>query len=220
MIIAQNIISPEIPTLHPSEDPVEALNLMDEFRVAHLPVVENGKYIGMASETAMMAASESVSDANLQYGNLIDGSVEPHEHILEVLKSAGEFHLTVIPVVDNEKNYIGCITLEDLVEKLSQMQGAQSRGGIIVLEMNENDYSLQQVARIVEENDAKILSTSVNPGDNGMIEVNLKVSEPDLNAILQSFDRFGYSIKASYQEPEYTEDLKKRYEELMRYLNI
>lgn len=209
-----------IPTLSAGEDPVEALNLMDEYRVAHLPVVENGKFLGMASETAMMAATEVVSDSSLNYGNLIDGSVEPHEHILEVLKSAGELHLTVIPVVDDDKNYHGSITLEDLVEKLSQMQGAHSRGGIIVLEMNEKDYSLQQVARIVEENDAKILSTSVNSGDNGLIEVNLKVSEPDLNAILQSFSRFGYQIKGSYQEPEYTEDLRKRYEELMRYLNI
>lgn len=220
MITAINIINSSIPTLTANEDPVEALNLMDEYRVAHLPVVDNGKFLGMASETAMMGASNVISEAALGYGNLIDGSVEPHEHILEVLKSAGELHLTVIPVVDSEKNYHGAITLEDLVEKLSQMQGAQSRGGIIVLEMREKDYSLQQVARIVEENDAKILSTSVNASEDGMIEVNLKISEPDLNAILQSFDRFGYTIKGSYQEPEYTEDLRKRYEELMRYLNI
>ncbi len=204
----------------PSEDPVEALNIMDEYRIAHLPIVENGKFLGMASETAMLSASGVISDPLLQYSNLIDGSVTPEEHILEVLKSAGELHLTVVPVVDAEKNYIGCITLEDLVEKLSDMQGATRPGGIIVLEMKENDYSLQQIARIVEENDAKILSTSVSAGEEGMIEVNLKISEPDLNPILQSFHRFGYNIKGSYQEPEYTEDLKKRYEELMRYLNI
>lgn len=204
----------------PSEDPVEALNIMDEYRIAHLPVVENGKFLGMASETAMLSATGVISDPLQQYSNLIDGSVTPEEHILEVLKSAGELHLTVVPVVDADKNYIGCITLEDLVEKLSDMQGATRPGGIIVLEMKENDYSLQQIARIVEENDAKILSTSVSTGEEGMIEVNLKVSEPDLNPILQSFNRFGYNIKGSYQEPEYTEDLKKRYEELMRYLNI
>lgn len=204
----------------PSEDPVEALNIMDEYRIAHLPIVENGKYLGMASEMAMLSATGVISDPQLNFGNLIDGSVNPDEHILEVLKSASELHLTVVPVVDEDKSYIGCITLEDLVEKLSDMQGASRPGGIIVLEMKENDYSLQQIARIVEENDAKILSTSVSTGEEGMIEVNLKVSEPDLNPILQSFNRFGYSIKGSYQEPEYTEDLKKRYEELMRYLNI
>jgi CBS domain-containing protein len=193
---------------------------MDQYRVAHLPVVEKGKFLGMASETAMLSAGDVVSDPDMQYTNLIDGSVEPDEHILEVLKSASELHLTAIPVVDKTGNFLGCVTLEDLVEKLSQMQGADRPGGIIVLEMTEHDYSLQQIARIVEENNAKILSTSVSPGDAGQIEVNLKISNPDVNAILQSFSRFNYNIKGSYQEPEYTEDMRKRYEELMRYLNI
>jgi CBS domain-containing protein len=193
---------------------------MDQYRVAHLPVVEKGKFLGMASETAMLSAGEVVSDPDMHYTNLIDGSVEPDEHILEVLKSASELHLTAIPVVDKTGNFLGCVTLEDLVEKLSQMQGADRPGGIIVLEMAEQDYSLQQIARIVEENNAKILSTSVSPGDAGQIEVNLKISNPDVNAILQSFSRFNYNIKGSYQEPEYTEDMRKRYEELMRYLNI
>jgi CBS domain-containing protein len=193
---------------------------MDQYRVAHLPVVEKGKFLGMASETAMLSAGDVVSDPEMHYTNLIDGSVEPDEHILEVLKSASELHLTAIPVVDKTGNFLGCVTLEDLVEKLSQMQGADRPGGIIVLEMAEQDYSLQQIARIVEENNAKILSTSVSPGDAGQIEVNLKISNPDVNAILQSFSRFNYNIKGSYQEPEYTEDMRKRYEELMRYLNI
>jgi CBS domain-containing protein len=220
LITALNIINPDIPALSPSEDPNNALSLMDQYRVAHLPVVEKGKFLGMASETAMLSAGDVVSDPDMHYTNLIDGSVEPDEHILEVLKSASELHLTAIPVVDKTGNFLGCVTLEDLVEKLSQMQGADRPGGIIVLEMAEHDYSLQQIARIVEENNAKILSTSVSPGDAGQIEVNLKISNPDVNAILQSFSRFNYNIKGSYQEPEYTEDMRKRYEELMRYLNI
>lgn len=220
MITAYKIINVSIPTILTSDDPDMALRLMDEFRVGHLPVVENGKFLGLASETALLSAEEKVSEKDQNFSNLIVTSISPNEHILEVLKLVSEQHLSLIPVVDDQLTYIGAITLEDLVDHLSQMQGASRRGGIIVLEMTEKDYSLQQIARIVEENDAKILSTSVSPGDDGQIEVNLKISEPDVNAILQSFARFNYNIKASYQEPEYTEDLQKRYEELMRYLNI
>lgn len=220
MITAYKIINASIPTIQPSDDPEKAIQLMEEFRVGHLPVVENGKFVGLASETAMLSAESRVSELDLNFSNLIVKSILPNEHILEVLKLISEQHLSLVPVVDESFTYLGSITLEDLVDRLSQMQGASRRGGIIVLEMREMDYSLQQIARIVEENDAKILSTSVSPGDDGQIEVNLKISEPDLNAILQSFERFNFNIKASYQEPEYTEDLQKRYEELMRYLNI
>ncbi len=220
MITAQNLLKTDLPVLSAQDDPINALNLMDEFRVCHLPVVENGKFLGLISETTLLSVDEIVThdvDNGLQ---LVKSSVAPGVHILEILKAASEQHLTLVPVVDTENNYLGAVTLEDLVEKMSEMQGASQRGGIIVLEMWEKDYSLQQIARIIEENDAKILSTSVSQGENGKIEVNLKINQPDVNPILQSFERFSYDVKASYQEAEYTEDLKKRYEELMRYLNI
>ncbi|MEN9346512.1 MAG: CBS domain-containing protein [Flavobacteriales bacterium] len=216
MITAQRLIKSEIPTLSKGDDPVRALSLMDEFRIVHLPVTEGGKYLGVISETALLASDGQLGPTE----DLLDISVTPEEHVLDVLRIAGEYHVSIIPVINHDRQLLGVITLEDLVENLSSMQGANKPGGIIVLEMAENDYSLQQIARIVEENDAKILSLSVNTGEMGKIEVNLKINEPDLNPILQSLIRFGYTIQGSYQEPEYTEDLKKRYDELMRYLNI
>jgi hypothetical protein len=116
--------------------------------------------------------------------------------------------------------YLGSITLNHLVEKLNEMQGGTQKGGIIVLEMWAQDYTLQQIARIVEENDGKILSTSIAPGEGGKIELHLKVNLSDLNPIIQSLERFSYHIKASYMEREYNEDLQRRYDELMRFLNI
>ena len=133
---------------------------------------------------------------------------------------ASEHRLSIIPVVDAENNYLGSIRLEDLVEQMTEMQGANQRGGILVLEMWEKDYSMQQISRIIEENNSKILSTTLSPGEGGKIEVNLKLNQPDLNAIISSFERFGYNVKANYQESVYTEDLRKRYDELMRILNI
>lgn len=193
---------------------------MDQFRVGHLPVVEKGKFVGVISETELLSI-DRIYDAGAGGIRLAELSVEPAEHVLEILKVVSENHLTIIPVVDDQKNYLGSISLEDLVGSLSKYQGVNEPGAIVVLSMNEQDYSLQQIARIVEENNAKIISLNIAAGNEaGEIEVNLKINKEDVNAIMQSFSRFNYEIKASYQEPEYTEDLKKRYEELMRYLNI
>lgn len=221
MITASNILNKQVPVLDPQDDPVDALNLMDQFRVADLPVVEKGRYVGMISETALMSVDHILEkEESSTEARLLAVSVKPHDHILDVLKKASENHLSVVPVVSEDGLYVGAITLEDLVENMSRMQGASEPGGIIVLEMPALDYSLQQISRIVEENGAKILSASVHQSEPGMVDVNLKVNQPDLNAILQTFNRFSYTIKGSYQEPEYTEALHKRYEELMRFLNI
>jgi len=218
VITSRQLLKSDLPVLSAQDDPINALNLMDEFRVGHLPVIENGKFLGLISETTLLGVESILHDAHdLQ---LLKVSVPANDHILDILKVAGQHHISVIPVTDPENNYIGAIRLDDLVEKISEMQGVHQRGGIIVLEMWDKDYSLQQIARIIEENDGKILSTSVSPGEDGKIEVNLKLNQPDVNAMIQSFERFGYHVKASYQEQEYTEDLRKRYDELMRFLNI
>jgi acetoin utilization protein AcuB len=220
VITSTQLLKADLPVLSAQDDPVNALNLMDQYRVGHLPVIENNKFLGIISETTLLGVESIIPTSNDPELQLLKVSVLPNDHILDVLKIASQYHISVIPVADAENNYLGAITLEDLVEKLSQMQGAHQRGGILVLEMWEQDYSLQQIARIIEENNAKILSTSVSPGEDGKIEVNLKLNQPDMNPMVQSFERFGFHVKATYQEPEYTEDLKRRYEELMRFLNI
>ena len=218
MITARKLLISDVPSLCASDEPMGALDLMDQFRIAHLPVVENGKLLGLIGEDSLMELENLQGDSTGL--PLIKATVTPDTHILDVLKLASEHRLSIVPVVDSDNTYLGSVRMEDLIEQLADMQGANQRGGIIVLELWDKDYSMQQISRIIEENNAKILSTSLSPGEGGKIEVNLKINQPDINAILSSFERFGYTIKASYQELAYTEDLRKRYDELMRILNI
>ncbi len=218
MITARKLLISDVPSLCASDEPMGALDLMDQFRIAHLPVVENGKLLGLIAEDSLMELENLQGDPTGL--PLIKATVNPDTHILDVLKIASEHRLSIVPVIDPDNTYLGSIRMENLVEQLAEMQGANQRGGIIVLELWDKDYSMQQISRIIEENNAKILSTSLSPGEGGKVEVNLKINQPDINAILSSFERFGYTIKASYQELAYTEDLRKRYDELMRILNI
>lgn len=219
MITARKLIRSEIPNITPQDEAENALNLMDQFGIVHIVVTDQNQYVGLLTEAELLSVRGTIAD-DMGSLEMDKPFVSPEMHILDVLKIAGENHISVIPVVDENGGYLGSITLEDLVNEMSLMKGMAFQGGIVVLEMEEKDYSLQQIARIVEENDAKVLSLTISDGEDGKIELNLKISKPDLNAILQSFERFQYHIKASYQEPGYTEDLHKRYEELMRYLNM
>jgi acetoin utilization protein AcuB len=217
LITALQLLVKDVPVLRTEDDPQKALNLMDQTHLVHLPVVDGDRFVGLVSEDELL---DQEGEGGTLAPQLVKVSVLPNIHVLDILKVAGERHLSVIPVVDHEERYMGAITLNYLVEKLNEMQGGTQKGGIIVLEMWSQDYTLQQIARIVEENDGKILSTSVAPGEDGKIELHLKVNLSDLNPIIQSLERFNYHIKASYQERIYDEDLQRRYDELMRYLNI
>ena len=93
---------------------------------------------------------------------------------------------------------------------------------IIQLEMGEYDYSLSEIARIVEENDAKILGLTVDtiPEDPGRIVVSLLINQAECTAIVKSFYRYNYTILNTFSSPDENTDLRDRYSLLMRYLNV
>lgn len=216
---ALNLISKSLPVLSRGDSAMHVLNLMDELRVNDLPVVENGLFIGLANESDFLNAEVYQGEVQAEL-DLLNVSVLPDSHVLDVLKVVSENDVTVIPVVDEGNNYLGSITSADLLDHLAEMLGAMREGGIIVLQVFERDHSIQQIARIIEENNAKILSLSVVAVSEGNLEMHIKIDLPDLNPILQSLERFNYNVLSKFQAAQYDDELKDRYNELMRYLNM
>jgi hypothetical protein len=94
-------------------------------------------------------------------------------------------------------------------------------GGIIVLEVNSIDYSMAQIAQIVESNNAKILSSYIMSSvDSTKLEVTLKINQVELSRIIRTFERYDYIIKESYQKSEGDEDIQNRYDALMNFLKF
>ncbi len=220
-MIARNLISTWLLPLKTSDTGKDALNRMDEYKVLHLPIVNNENLLGLISEQDIIDFN-NVDDA---LGNhrltLSNPFTSEQQYIFDVLKLANEFKLTVIPVVDDHEKYIGCITLQTLIGKLAKTLSVDAPGGYVVLEMSESDYSLTEIANIVESNNGKVLSTFLyTQNDSTLMNVVLKLNIIEIGPILQTFDRFGYSIKASFGNDENEEDLKERFDSLMNYLNI
>ncbi len=216
---ALNLISKSLPSINRGESAMHVLNLMDELRVNDLPVVENGLFLGLANESDFLNAEVYQGEIQAEL-DLLNVSVSPDSHVLDVLKVISENDVTVVPVVDEGNNYLGSITSADLLDHLAEMLGVMREGGIIVLQVFERDHSIQQIARIIEENNAKILSLSVVPASEGNLEMHIKIDLPDLNPILQSLERFNYNVLSRFQASQFDDELKDRYNELMRYLNM
>ena len=143
------------------------------------------------------------------------------QHIYDVMRLFTERGLTVVPVLDEMGRYLGAITEHEALRKLAEVANIHEPGSIVVLEMNQVDYSLHQIARIVEGNDAKILSVySHTLPDSNRLEVTLKINREDVSDILQSFERYEIMVKTTYQGSRFHDDLRGRYEELMRFINL
>lgn len=219
-MIAKQLVSNEIIPLRTSDLGEEALGMMNEFYVRHLPIVNNQELLGLISEDDILEfdANEAVGSYSL---SITRPYVRAADHLYEVMRTMSESQLTLIPVVDAENNYIGVITMEDLLRHFANTTAFVESGSIIVLEVHRRDYSMTEIARIVESENAIILSTFVSSEtDSPMMEVTIKVNKNNIGAIIATFQRFDYQVKASFNESEYADTLRERYDSLMAYLNV
>jgi CBS domain-containing protein len=221
-MLAKDLISDIVPALHTSDTGQKALNWMEVFRVSHLPIVNNQEFLGLISDTDiydMNMAEEPIGNHKL---SLFSPFIYADQHVYEVIALVARLKLTVVPVLDREKNYLGLITNHDLIQYFADLTAVVNPGAILVIELNQNDYSLAQIAQIVESNDASILSAYLrNHEDSTKMDLILKINRTDISSLSQTFERYGYEIKASFMEDQEMETFyADRYEEFMRYLNI
>jgi acetoin utilization protein AcuB len=220
-MIAAELIDEIIVPLRTSDTVETAISMMEEFKVSHLPVVNNIAYVALVSESDVDAGVEKDSPVGNINLSLPRPMVNSYQHIYDVIRMMSEQKLSLLPVVDADENYLGSISLESLTGNYGRMSAMQHPGAVIVLEMSQNDYSLSEIAQIIESNDAKVLSMYITSRiDSTTMEVTLKINKQDVSQVMSTFNRYNYTIKASYAEEEDPNDLKDRFDSLMNYLNV
>jgi CBS domain-containing protein len=220
-MLADDLITDDIPPLRIDDTAEKALRWMDEFRVAHLAVVNGQEFVGMIADTDLFDLNDPNAPIGSQRLTLLRPVLSINQHVYDVFKLMAELTLDVIAVTDAEGHYAGCISIQRLAEKMASLAAIREPGGILVLEINMSDYSLSQIAQIIEGNDARVLSCYIAPtADPSKIEVTIKTNKEDLSRILQTFDRYSYTVKATYHQSEFEDDLKQRYDEFMNFINM
>lgn len=220
-MLSADLISNSIPALQLHDTVSRALQQMDDADVVHLPIVADGKYIGLAEEADLLDVDNdnlTLSELEIKWPGT---AVNYLDHFLNAVKIAAEFKLTVVPVIKDENTYVGVITKQQLLSTLSEYTAAAEHGGIIVLEMEPRNFSLSEISRIIETNDAKILHLNTYTDKaTGQLLVSIKINRNDLQDILASLERYEYSVKQYFGDNLSEDELKDNYEHLMNYLSI
>ena len=221
-MLAKDLISDVIPALRTSDTGTKALGWMDIFKVAHLPIVNSEDFLGVISESDIYDVNMPDEPLGNHPLSLQRPYVLEDQHVFEIMDVMARLQLSLIPVLNRNKQYVGVISLPDLLHYFAELSALKNPGGIVVLELIENDYSLAHIAQIVEGNGVKILSSYITAHkDSTKIELTLKLNVVDLTSIIQTFNRYEYTIVGSHMRVDEMDDLmEERFDLLMRYLNV
>jgi acetoin utilization protein AcuB len=195
---------------------------MEIFRVSHLPIVNNQDFLGLISDADIYDMNQPEEPIGNHALKLFKPYVEAEQHIFEVIGLASRLKLSIVPVLDTNNHFLGVITTSDLIRHLAGISSMDQPGGIIVLELIERDYSLSQIAQIVESNNVKVLSMYItSPPESTKLEVTLKVNTGDLVSVIRTFERYNYEVKTWVSSSDSMDRFySERFDLLMKYLNI
>ena len=213
--------SQTLPYLHLHDKISQALQLMNDYHVTHLPVIDNEKYIGIISEDDLLQAENENAQLDTMQSFFNGSSVKNDEHFLKAIQVAAENGLSVVPVVTNENEIAGAVAYTDLLKYASEFMSLNEAGGLIVLEMETRQYSFNEISKLVESNDAQItqLNTTADP-ETGLTQVTIRINKPEISDIVATFQRFDYNVKYFFGEELYVNELRTNYDNLMNYLKI
>lgn len=218
-MLTRQLISNTIPYLHKGDKVYQALQLMNDYHVSHLPIVDEEKYLGIISEEQLLHSDDenSLSDLPISEGGT---TVQANDHFLKAIEVAVQKNQSIVPVVEANQ-MVGIVTYNDLLRNASDFMSLGQPGALIVLEMEPKAYSFTEINRIVESNDAQItqLNTFADT-ETGLMQVTIRLSKTEVSAIIATFQRYEYNIKYYFGEEMYENELRGNFDNLMHYLNI
>lgn len=221
-MLADKLISDAIIPVNSNDVGKKALNYMDVYRVSHIPVVDDSKYLGLVSDKLIYDLNLVDEPISKEIDKLNTTHAHIDQHIFELAVLMYKLKISVLPVLDDDHYYVGSITLYDLARRFASLFSLQEPGAVLVLEMNVSDYSVAQITQIIESNDVRILSFFVDrkPGIN-MLDVLVKLNTEEVSAVVQALARYNYNVKAIYQDRSMLSDLyKDRFDQFMKFMNI
>ena len=199
---------------------LEAKKVFNEMPYSHLPIVENNHLLGSISENDVLTTENEMTEIG-EYRHLFDHfHIQLTDNWIDILKMFAASETNILPVLSENNEYLGFYELTDVLHFFNDTPLLNDEGFFLVIEKGIKDYSISEVAQIVESNDAKLIGIFISGYKNDLVRITLKIASIEINDIIQSFRRYGYNLLTKHKEDLLLEELKSRSDYLQKYLNI
>jgi hypothetical protein len=221
-MIAEELINQMIPALKLTDTAEKAIIWMEELKTNQLPVIEDRRFKGLISEDLILESNDldrKIADFRLISENCY---VKEEQHLFDIIRVAQEHESELVAIINNDEEFLGVSRHEDTMKAFSNTLAVQGQGGILVLNMRMIDYSLSEISRLIESDDAKILGSflSQNSKDPNLVYLTLKINKVDLTTVIATLERFDYSIVAKFHDQNNVSAERERLDNLLNFLNI
>jgi predicted transcriptional regulator len=198
----------------------EVKSMFSQQIITHIPIIDNGNLYGLIAERDMQGLdNDDVVLKSIQHLFQLFFT-QANTSWLDIIKCFTANSANIMPVLDDNKKYIGYFELSDVLHFFGNTPFLKENGVTLVLSKHKNDFAMSELAQIIESNEAKLLGVFISNIDNDKVELTIKISSENTNDVIHTFRRYDYEIILGIEGDEYLDDLKDRSEYLQKYLSI
>ncbi|GGJ67859.1 acetoin utilization protein AcuB [Anoxybacillus voinovskiensis] len=172
-MIVEQIMKTNVATLQPHQTIAEAMQLLKQHRIRHLPIVDEEQHVvGIVTDRDIRDVSPSIFHAcehledfekpvsTIMKTDVITG--HPLDFVEEVAALFYEHRISCLPITKDGK-LVGIITETDLLYTLVQLTGAHQPGSQIEVKVPNLSGMLSEVTAVFAKRNVNIASVLVYP---------------------------------------------------------
>ncbi len=217
-MVIENLINNDFKPLGFTESLEDFKTLGHDYKLSHVPVVEKGIFKGALSEECL---EESENKTLKELLPLLEKfSLTPSQTIFQAINLFRLYDANFIAVVSETEQYLGYITIEDVLTELSKSPTISEPGAILIVETNLKDYSMSEISKIVESNNTRIYGMNIHRFMEDRVQILLKISDANVDSVIETFERFNYLLIFKSSSTEKDDFMQDRYNQFMNYLDI
>ena len=212
-----NIIRTDFTPLRLENTGQNILDAMQNLKVSEIPIVSSkNQFLGLIKELNihnMKSFDDTIYELKSKLENtflLVDYNLFQSIHILN------KYPFSLIPIINRDKDYIGYIKPIDIINKMGYISEDNTISVTIVV--NNRDYNLYELSRLIQENDGKIISFFSKIKQN-KIYLNILINCANSRMMIQMLRRYDYDIIETHQNKVEPTNLDDRFESFIKYLN-
>lgn len=213
-------ISNDAITVNPTQNIEQVLLVFKKANYSHLPVVDNSKLIGNIALEDLITidrTQQTLKDVAYLYEFFF---AKETDTLLELFSNYAVNNTSILPLVNQNNDYSGYLDFSDLLGCFADTHFLSAEGSVILLEKKSIEFSMSEICQIVESNQNHVIGCFVFDEKDSKTRITLKVKSTNINELIQSLRRYDYHILNELSDDSYLDDLKKRSEYFIKYLNI
>jgi acetoin utilization protein AcuB len=218
-MVAKELIDSNIPVLKETDNVDKALQLMSESKTSHLPFVHETLFSGFFSEEQLLHHDFDTILEDIQ-PETIDTKIDLNLPILELVKIFIKSPFDILPVFDQTDVFLGTVEKKETLERFIETLALNDTGGLLEINLNNKEYSLSEISKVVELESANILSSFISYDDQNQMHLTLKLDISQISGVVNALERYGYDVVSYFASEPVTNLEKDRYDLLMKYLSI